>query len=213
MPTGYLDAAGVDFDDRFDPDVIGDGPQAPFLLKLDGTPMRYAALAYGVKGPDVGYQNAAGVDVSNMWAAKGTAVYSLPFNGQGYSASAQALSGQSGTIGSSVTLAINNNGTWTIGGGPNFSGSPVSGVWLPAGASVADFEVQFVVSGTGGSNGAPGYASCSTTRVCGVSAQVEGSSTDFVANGVGVTCRIRRISTGSATTTVCNFSASALGQV
>lgn len=215
MPAGYRNAAGVDFDSLFDPYVQGTKPANCGLRDIAGVDLveRYAPISFGSKGPDVGFRLADGTDVSNLWAAFGTATYTLPFNGQSYDASAQALSGQTGPIGSSVSLAINNNGTWTISGGPNFSGTPVSGTWLPAGASVSDYEVQFVVSGTGGSNDAPSYVSCSATRACSVSAQVEASSTDFVVNGASITCRLRRIATGAVTTTVCNFSASALGQV
>lgn len=215
MPVGYRNSTGVDFDSLFDPYIQGAKPANCGFRDSSGTDLveRYAPISFGTKGPDVGFRTPAGLDVSNLWASIGTAVYTLPFNGKNYDASAQALSGQSGTIGSSVSLSINSNGTWSIGGGPNFSGSPVSGTWLPAGASVAEYEVQFVVSGTGGSNDAPNYVSCSATRACSVSAQVEASSTNFVANGASITCRLRRIATGAVTTTACNFSASALGQV
>lgn len=67
----------TDFDDLFDIDIIGDGPSATWLESPSGSPLKYASIAYGTKGPDVGYED-AGVDVSNLWAAKGTAVYVFP---------------------------------------------------------------------------------------------------------------------------------------
>lgn len=75
MPVGFRNAAGVDFDSLFDPDVRGDGPQATGFRTASGVTLRYAALAYGSKGPNVGFRTSAGVDLSNLWAAKGTAVY------------------------------------------------------------------------------------------------------------------------------------------
>ena len=71
---------GVDFDNLFDPDVVGDGPVAADY-KQGGAPIKYAALKYGTKRADVGYKQ-ADVDVSNLWAAKGTASYALPIDGQ-----------------------------------------------------------------------------------------------------------------------------------
>jgi len=72
MAKGFL-SDGVDFDDLFDPDVVGDGPSATWLTS-DGVALRYARLQYGQKRADVGFYD-NGVDVSNLWAAKGTAVY------------------------------------------------------------------------------------------------------------------------------------------
>lgn len=72
MSSGYA-SGGTDFDDLFDPDVMGDGPTAAGY-SANGALLKYAALSYGTKRADVGY-SVAGVDVSNLWAAKGTAVY------------------------------------------------------------------------------------------------------------------------------------------
>lgn len=71
--AGLFRQGGVNFDDLFDPDIVGDGPSAP-NLRAGGTPLKYAALSYGTKRANVGYR-VGGSDVSNLWAAKGTAVY------------------------------------------------------------------------------------------------------------------------------------------
>ncbi len=63
----------VDFDDLFDPDIIGDGPVANGL-KRGGTALHYANIIYGTRRADVGIKH-AGTDVAALWAAKGTAVY------------------------------------------------------------------------------------------------------------------------------------------
>lgn len=79
MASG-VKSKGVDLDDLFDPDIVGDGPVAAGI-KSGGVALKYAALKYGTKRADVGIAD-AGVDVSNKWAAKGTASYALPINGQ-----------------------------------------------------------------------------------------------------------------------------------
>lgn len=68
-----MKSKGIAFADLFDPDVMGDGPTAPGYM-VNGVPLRFAALKYGTKRADVGYAE-NGIDVSNKWAAKGTAVY------------------------------------------------------------------------------------------------------------------------------------------
>lgn len=73
MASGHR-SGGVDFDDLFDPDVVGDGPVAAFLKRADGTPLRYAHIQYGAQRADVN-RRSGGVDVSKWWAAKGTAAY------------------------------------------------------------------------------------------------------------------------------------------
>lgn len=73
MPTGYA-TDNVDFDDQFDPDVMGDGPTAPGYA-VGGVPLRYAAIVYGTRGPDTGYSADGVGDLANLWAKKGTAVY------------------------------------------------------------------------------------------------------------------------------------------
>lgn len=77
MPAGFRNAAGVDFDDVFDPYVEGTKPANCGLRTSDGFDLvnRYAPISYGSKAPDVGFRTSGGVDVSNLWAAKGTAVY------------------------------------------------------------------------------------------------------------------------------------------
>lgn len=73
MMASGVKSAGVDLDDLFDPDIVGDGPIAPGV-KSGGVPLKYAALKYGTKRANVGIADAGG-DASNLWAAKGTAKY------------------------------------------------------------------------------------------------------------------------------------------
>lgn len=75
--TGRFQAQGIPWEDLFDADIIGDGPQAHAFTD-NGTPMRFAHIQYGSKRADIGFTvriDGVVVDVSNLWAAKGTAMY------------------------------------------------------------------------------------------------------------------------------------------
>lgn len=208
MTVNYL-SGGVDFDALFDPDVMGDGPAATGY-NASGVPLKYAALRYGAKRSDVGYA-VAGTDVSNLWAAKGTASYSIAgLQGKGMRAVDTALTNQPSVF-AVVTVSLQDNGTWQATGA-TYSGevaqpAPTSGTWLPAGAVVSDFEVQFVVAASGHSdhvvsNSAPAYASPSTPRSVALSlpqiSANNGIEREATAN---VTIRLKRISTGVITVT------------
>lgn len=64
---------GVPLHELFDPDIMGDGPDAPGFRE-GGVPLKFASIAYGSKGPDV-KKREGGFDISNKWASAGTAVY------------------------------------------------------------------------------------------------------------------------------------------
>lgn len=190
MTAGYRSAA-VDFDNLFDPDIVGDGPIATGYA-VAGTALRYAALAYGTKRADVGYA-LGGLDVSNLWAAKGTATYAvtLGFEDQEYLASRESPAT------TTVTLTIKTDGNWAITrnvGVPNPLGS---GVWDSFTGTPSEFEVKFetaVWMDSGGmtySNGATTYQPLTVNRS--VSATVSGSDISGILN---VRCLIRRISNG-----------------
>ena len=127
---------GTDFDALFDVDIIGDGPQASGY-NANGIPIRYAHIQYGSKRPDVGYR-VNGVDVSNLWAAKGTAVYvssdALPASLVDYQVNS------SGPVTSTVTFAYFRDGTTT------FSPSTIgSNTWITHGSSSVgdDYDIRF----------------------------------------------------------------------
>lgn len=111
---------GVDFDNLFDPDVVGDGPAAADY-KQGGVPIKYAALKYGTKRVDVGYKQ-AGVDVSNLWAAKGTASYKLPIDGQTFIQGDAAPAGD--VPNATLDFEIGAAG-WTVTGTAAHAGSTV----------------------------------------------------------------------------------------
>lgn len=204
MAKGFRSVT-VDFDDLFDPDIMGNGPSVPNLRS--GGALRYAAIAYGAKRPDVGYRQ-GNVDVSNLWAAKGTATYTLPINGQAFSAHNQSRTNSSGSAVATVTFIIDSNGTYrilrnTTGGGNNDASDPISGTWLPAGASVGEYDVQFEAANLGAasiSNGAPSYSSCTASRSVAASVSVPAASLENVSAEVTLIIRLRR-SNGAISTT------------
>lgn len=72
MPT-RITIGGVDLEDLFAPDIIGDGPTVPGLT-VGGVPIKFADISYGLLGADTEITE-GGVDIKNKWAAAGTAYY------------------------------------------------------------------------------------------------------------------------------------------
>lgn len=219
--SGYF-SGNSNFDDLFDFYVQGGQAPACGFSTADGRDLsaRYAPLAVGQKRADVGFSGLQGYDVSNLWAAKGTATYSLGFNGGNYARSALALTNQQGTVSANVGLSINSDGTWVITSSSTREGgrTEASGTWLPAGGSVGDYEVQFGVAtsqGGGGSvsNSAPSYQNLGAPRGVGISASARAESTENISHTISVVCYLRRISTGHTTVTSCSMTAIATGWV
>lgn len=84
MASGFRNSAGVDTDDLYDTDAVGDGPIASFMRRADGSALRYAAARYGSPGDALGFRDADGSDMGPKWCKKGTASYALPINGRTY---------------------------------------------------------------------------------------------------------------------------------
>lgn len=197
MASGYRSAA-VDFDARFDPDIMGDGPSA-LGFRSAGLPLRYAHIQYGRKGPDVGMR-IGGVDASNLWAAKGTATYRLSFHDKQYNVANQAKTNSSGSATARVTLVLAAVGTYTVttaeaGGGNNEAVVVETGMWLPPGSSPADWEVQFAASGQSKAlftTSAAAFSSLSVDQSAATSVSVPAASIQFVREVVTVHCWMRR---------------------
>lgn len=225
MAKGFRNASGVDFDGLFDPYVQGTPPTSTGLRDSGGVDLagQFAPIAFGSKGADVGFRTSAGVDVSNLWAALGTAAYSIVgLHGKTLTASDVAITNQP-TVSASAGVSVLNNGTWSVfastSQGPGVTPAPTSGTWLPAGATVADFEVQFNITSSGAagrqtSNGAPAYASASTSRGASLALPtISGNNaTERSASGT-VTILLRRISTGAISTSNVGINLSTVGWV
>jgi len=216
MPTEFT-SDGVDFDDLFDPDIKGDGAQATWL-ENNGTPLRYAALSYGTKRADVGFED-GGVDVSNLWAAKGTAVYSITgLQGKSLSAGDAANTFQT-TVSAAVWVSIKSDGTWSVAGsnskGNVAQSAPTSGTWLPSGQAVSDYQVMFAAgqSGDGSiTNGATAYSAATTNRTLTLSLPSISANNAIERFGsASVTIHLKRVSTGQVTTTTLSMNVSTVG--
>lgn len=141
MANSYRNVAGLNPEDVYDPDIIGDGPVAAIsdigYRRADGLLLRFAALKYGSAAPNHGCRIADGRDFSALWAKKGTAKYSIP--PPTYAGITITAIGR-GTIVSSITL--DSNGTWSGSDGQvgTWYGSTLTGVG-------AGYEMRATVSG------------------------------------------------------------------
>ncbi|MBD9478521.1 hypothetical protein [Pseudoxanthomonas sp. PXM02] len=195
-------SGGVDFDDLFDPDVMGDGPSATFL-KSGGVPLKYAALSYGTKRADVGYRDSADVDVSNLWAAKGTALYSLPINGQRYRVSNIVPPGQQGSA--ACRFRLTDTGEYRVIRTRTHGAAlpDIVGTFVPAGSVAADFRVRYTLTHTGGSvvgqaaNTAPVFSAIGATTDVTVSVGPSGPSSGTRNSFDTILIEIQRIATGA----------------
>lgn len=200
----------------FDPDVMGDGPTAP-NMQVAGVPLRFAHIKYGSKRANVGYTE-KNVDVSNKWAAKGTAHYALPIDGQTFTGFSSG--NISSAMDASAKITIKADGTYSVVCiGNNVVTNPVTGTWLPSGGVASGFQAQFVVTqqtqGANGpatiTNGAPSYASCATDRLAETSATV-GQHSAFEKGGTyTVAIRLKNLSSGTVNTTTITFTVQSVG--
>ncbi|QKW57820.1 hypothetical protein [Stenotrophomonas sp. NA06056] len=219
MASGYS-SGNVDLDDLFDSYVEGPfATDSGFILGGTDLSRRYAHIQYGSKRADVGYR-IGGMDVSNLWAARGSASYRLPFHGQGYSSGNGAKTNSTGSASASVSIDMLNDGNYSIrrsatGGGNNSNTVVASGRWLPAGANASEYDVQFSVSNQGAayfSTSAPTFASLSTSRSAGVSISVPAKSTSFESASTSISVHLRRAG-GNAQVSTFSASVSASGWV
>lgn len=207
MTTGIKVAAGTDLDDVFDPYTIGTKPANTGTATSDGVDLanRYAPLSYGSAAAATGFKIASGADFNTLWAAKGSATYTIAnLNGRNFNVIQTALS-SSGNVSARIDVTIVNSGGWTAAAsdstGTRAMPGTNSGTWLPAGGAVADYQVQIdttVTENTGGSvaNGASVYADCTTSRaVSAILPSFPASNTTQRSVGVSVRIRIRHKTT------------------
>jgi hypothetical protein len=197
-------ANGVNFDDLFDPDVIGDGPT--MSLWNNGPPLRYAALKYGQQRADVGFSQ-SGVDAAHLWAAKGTAVYALAVDGKSYSSNNQSR-GQA-----AIRMTVYANGTYDIRDWRSDSLSTVlaSGTWLTDGSPASQWAVSLAATHAndavidGGTTGATTTAANPTALTGNYYGQVYSQATltsDRASCTGTIVCRLYKNGALRSTTTV-----------
>lgn len=132
MTSGYRNSAGVDTDNLFDPDIVGDGPSATGYKKSDGTLLKYAAAKYGTVGPNTGYRLSNGADIATLWAAKGTAQYSLPINGQTFTSTGATVG--TGACTATLDFEIATSGWTLVSSGTNATTKTLASGAVPSGA-------------------------------------------------------------------------------
>jgi hypothetical protein len=191
----YRNVAGLNPEDVYDPDMVGDGPTASIAgigyKNAAGVLLKFAKLSYGTAAANHGYRLADGRDFSALWAKKGTAVYTLGFNGGSYASS---------RVRSTASLALNmkSDGTWSVVREQGDVGEALlaSGSWLNFGGTVADYTVKFTMAGF-------------------ISGPDEGGGTDSYANGAAAPTALTstRAATASAAAVLVGNTASNGGTV
>lgn len=148
-------SAGVNLDDVFDPFVEGTQlDTSTGWNDVEGNDIfnRYAPLSFGAQAAVTRLNDKKGRDLNQWWAAKGTASYALPINGQEFSSSSG-----SGVKSTSCTCRFyaassgwSISGSSTTGGPvPSESGSiPGNAVSVMYSYTVTDQEGQSSVNNT-----------------------------------------------------------------
>lgn len=134
---------GIPFEDLFDPDIIGDGPIAHGCAH-NGQPLRFAHIQYGAKRPDVNFR-VNNLDVSNLWAAKGTASY---VSSGGVPGKVMGSDVGYPSAKASVSVTYHSNGTASWEGTAHGGGS---GTW--ARSNPADYDILFTEQPGGTTSG------------------------------------------------------------
>lgn len=137
----------------FDPYYEGTKPSATSLLDDSGSDIvnRYAPIVYGSQALATGLLTGQSghADINTLFAAYGTAVYSLPINGNLYSDGV-------GRGTASLAFNMNSDGTYSIVNHSNMT--LASGTWISAGDSNANYSCKFTETGfTNGTDPNGGY--------------------------------------------------------
>lgn len=155
-------------DNVFDPYVQGTNPGTIDLLNDAGVDLSqsvYAPLVYGSAAAATGLLSAAtGGDLNTLFAAKGTAVYSLPINGQTFLAAAASATG---ACSANIDFSASTSG-WSVTGSSSSGGhvDTASGS-LPSGAVSVQYSYTLTTSVGNGSvtNGASSVTTLTGSNV------------------------------------------------
>lgn len=187
MASGYR-RDGFDFDDLFDADVMGDGPTTP-NARSGGAPLRYAHIQYGSKRADVGYRQ-GGVDVSNLWAAKGTASY-VSDGGLPSELRRTVVAPPGQTANATVSFSFNRDGTVTwasVGSG--------SGTWARGTNPGDNYDINYTLVSGNAVTGVPtGWVQLNANRAASSSVSANNGASNSKNSVVNI--QIRRRSDGA----------------
>lgn len=181
----------------------------------------YANIIYGSAAAATGIQS-ENADLNTLYAAKGTAKYTLPINGQTYGASENT--GASGGASATLTVTLHADGTYDVVAFQSkhvpSSVTRASGTWNTFGLPSSSFQVLYTLTTTstegnaGISNGASSY----TTLNADVAANVHATAANPSSGANDITCtlriQIRNASSGQVVSdSTCTISAGADGSV
>jgi hypothetical protein len=148
--TSGRQSKGVDLDSIFDLYVAGTTKaraSGEFVASSDLS-NRYANIIYGSAAAATGIAS-QGADLNTLYAAKGTANYALPINGQTYTSNVSIVSG---TASATINFAITSGSNWAINAS-NTRGVPASAVLasgtIPSGAVTVKFTWGTYTVGAG----------------------------------------------------------------
>lgn len=111
MPTGFK-VDTKDLDDVFDPYVTGTKPAlTTYKAGTQDLRDRYAPIVYGTAAPVTNFAINGGADLNTLFAAKGTAAYTLPIDGQRFTAGGVAATGQAAHAYARFNIAASG---WTV---------------------------------------------------------------------------------------------------
>lgn len=221
--TSGIASKGVDLDNIFDPYVAGTTKARAAGLNVAGsdTSNRFANIIYGTAAAATGIQSQS-ADLNTLYAKKGTATYSLPINGQTYSASENT--GTSGGASATLTVTLHADGTYDVVAFQSkhvpSSITRASGTWNTFGLPSSSFQVLYTMTtdSTEGNAGSANGASTYTTLNTDVAANVHATANSPSAGSNDITCtlriQIRNASTGQVVSdSTCTISAGADGSV
>lgn len=135
--TSGIASKGVDLDSIFDLYQAGTTKARPAGLNVAGsdTSNRYANIIYGSAAAATGIQS-ENADINTLYAAKGTANYALPINGNSY---VHAYSVVSGTGHSTIGFSTTSSGWQVYGSHSGGAQTALASGTMPASASKVQF--------------------------------------------------------------------------
>lgn len=97
-----------------------------------------------------GFKLSDGRDLSDVFAARGSVVTGLPFNGASWASTVQGGTGMVGTINASTAFIVNTDGTYTANGSDSIGGGRTfahGGIWPYGGANEWEYRL-YGINGT-----------------------------------------------------------------
>lgn len=212
--TSGIASKGVDLDSIFDPYVAGTTKARAAGIAVAGsdTSNRYANIIYGSAAAATGIQS-EDADLNTLYAAKGTAQYSLPINGNTYNNTVSVPAGK--TLASVIGFKTGGSAgsyTYTVWGNTAAGGTVTlaSGSLPSSSASIkyafGTYTVPIGLDGGGSTNnGAASATALTSLPQASYTTQTEGSSAGTYSREYPFTITIYDASSNVISTTNINL--------